>query len=100
MLVVGQLLNSPHVLLADDHQALLKADIDFLSGYFDVVGTAAAEGAILVSEACRLHPDVIVTDISMPILSGVEAAHKLRKLGSAAKFAFVTAHSASSSRHA
>ncbi len=72
MLVVGQLLNSPHVLLADDHQALLKADIDFLSGYFDVKGTAAPNGAI-------------VTDISMPILSGVETAHKPRELGATAK---------------
>jgi DNA-binding NarL/FixJ family response regulator len=47
-----------------------------------------------MSEACRLHPDVIVTDISMPILSGIEAVHKLRELGSTAKFVFVTVHSA------
>jgi DNA-binding NarL/FixJ family response regulator len=85
-------LNSPRVLLADDHQALLKAEIELLSDYFDVVGTAA-DGAALVSEACRLHPDVIVTDISMPILSGIEAVHKLRELGSTAKFVFVTVHS-------
>jgi DNA-binding NarL/FixJ family response regulator len=80
------------VLLADDHQALLRAEIDLLSGYFDVVGTVA-DGAALVSEACRLHPDVIVTDISMPILSGIEAVHKLRELGSTAEFVFVTVHS-------
>ena len=85
-------LNSPRVLLADDHQALLKAEVDLLSAYFDVVGTAA-DGAALVSEACRLHPDVIVTDISMPILNGIDAVHKLRELGSTAKFVFVTVHS-------
>jgi DNA-binding NarL/FixJ family response regulator len=86
-------LNSPRVLLADDHHALLKAEIDLLSAAsFDVVGTAA-DGAALVSEACRLHPDVIVTDISMPILNGIDAVHKIRESGSSAKFVFVTVHS-------
>ena len=46
-----------------------------------------------MSEACRLHPDIIVTDISMPILNGIEAVYKLRELGSTAKFVFVTVHS-------
>lgn len=46
-----------------------------------------------MSEACRLHPDVIVTDISMPILNGIDAVHKLRELGSTAKFVFVTVQS-------
>jgi DNA-binding NarL/FixJ family response regulator len=85
-------LNPPRVLLADDHQGLLKAEVDLLSADFDVVGTAA-DGAALVSEACRLHPDVIVTDISMPIMNGIEAVHKLRESGSTAKFVFVTVHS-------
>ena len=83
------ILNPPRVLLADDHQALLQAEIDLLSPYFDVVGTAA-DGAALVSEACRLDPDVIVTDISMPILNGIDAVHKLQESGSTAKFVFVT----------
>lgn len=80
------------VLLADDHQTMLEAEIDLLSRSFDVVGTAA-DGATLVSEACRLHPEVIVTDISMPILNGIDALRKLRELGSTAKFVFVTVHS-------
>ena len=42
-----------------------------------------------MSEACRLSPDVIVTDISMPILNGIDAVHKLRESGSTAKFVFV-----------
>lgn len=86
-------MNPPRVLLADDHQAQLEAEIALLIPYFDVVGTAA-DGAALVSEACRLHPDVIVTDISMPILNGIEAVIKLRASGSTAKFVFVTVHSA------
>jgi DNA-binding NarL/FixJ family response regulator len=79
-------------LLADDHPALLEAEIALVSPYFDVVGTAA-DGATLVSEACRLCPDIIVTDISMPILNGIDAVYKLRELGSTAKFVFVTVHS-------
>jgi DNA-binding NarL/FixJ family response regulator len=86
-------LTLPRVLLADDNPDLLKAEIALLSPDFDVVGTAA-DGAALVTEACRLHPEVIVTDISMPILSGIDAVHRLRELGSTAKFVFVTIHSA------
>jgi CheY-like chemotaxis protein len=85
-------LNLPRLLLADDHQPLLSAEIALLTPHFDIVGTAA-DGAALVLEACRLHPDVIVTDISMPVLNGIEAAQKLRELGSTAKFVFVTVHS-------
>jgi DNA-binding NarL/FixJ family response regulator len=80
------------VLIADDHQSLLKAESALLSPYFEVVGTAT-DGATLVSEACRLHPDVVVTDISMPILNGIDAVHRLRELGSTAKFVFVTVQS-------
>lgn len=85
-------MNPPRVFIADDHQSLLKIESALLSPYFDVVGTAA-DGAALVSEAGRLHPDVIVTDISMPILNGIDAVHKLRESGSTAKFVFVTVHS-------
>jgi DNA-binding NarL/FixJ family response regulator len=85
-------LNHPRLLLADDHPALLEAEIALVSPHFDVVGTVA-DGAALVSEACRLHPDVIVTDISMPMLNQIDAVHKLRDLGSTAKFVFVTVHS-------
>ena len=92
MLAGGKLLNPPRLLLADDHQSLIEAEIALLSPYFTIVGTAA-DGAAMVSEACRLHPDVIVTDISMPILNGIDAVRQLRKTGSTAKFVFVTIHS-------
>jgi DNA-binding NarL/FixJ family response regulator len=82
----------PRILLADDHSALLEAEIALLSPYFDVVGTAA-DGASLVSEARSLNPDVIVADISMPVLNGIEAMHKLVKSGCRAIFVFLTMHS-------
>jgi DNA-binding NarL/FixJ family response regulator len=86
-------LNHARLLLADDHPALLEVEIALVSPHFDVVGTAP-DGAALVAEACRLCPDVIVTDISMPILNGIGAVHKLRELGSTAKFVFVSVQSA------
>jgi DNA-binding NarL/FixJ family response regulator len=63
-----------------------------LKPQFDVVATVP-DGATLVSEALRLCPDVIVADITMPGLSGIDAAHRLRECGSSAKFVFLTIHS-------
>ena len=87
----GEPLIRPRVLLADDHVALFEAELALLSAHFDVVGTAA-DGAALVEEARSLCPDVIVTDISMPILSGIEAVRKIRESGSRAQFVFLTVH--------
>jgi DNA-binding NarL/FixJ family response regulator len=81
----------PRVLLADDHLALLEATTALLMPVFDVVGTAV-DGAALVSEAIRLCPDVIIADITMPILSGIEAAHRLHELALSARFVFLTIH--------
>jgi DNA-binding NarL/FixJ family response regulator len=85
-------LNRPRVLLADDHPHFAEAETTFLKPIFDVLGTAP-DGAALVAEALRLDPDVVVTDISMPRLSGIEAVHRLRELGSRAKIVFLTVHS-------
>lgn len=63
-----------------------------LAPHFDVVGTAS-DGGTLVSEALRLKPDVIVADITMPVLNGIDAVHKLRKMGSSARIVFLTIHS-------
>jgi DNA-binding NarL/FixJ family response regulator len=84
-------LSRPRVLLADDHGALLDAERALLSPYFEVVGTVV-DGTALVSAARLLLPDVIVTDITMPILNGIDAAHKLQASGSAAKIVFLTVH--------
>ena len=85
-------MNRPRILLAEDHVGMLQAEVALLSPYFDVIGTAV-DGAALVVEARTLRPDVIVTDISMPILNGIEAVHRLQKSGSTARFVFLTVHS-------
>jgi DNA-binding NarL/FixJ family response regulator len=82
----------PRVFLADDHSQLLEAETDLLRPHFDIVGTAM-DGDTLVSEALRLKPDVIVVDITMPVLNGIEAVQKLVRSGSTAKFVFLTIHS-------
>jgi len=84
-------LNRPRVLLADDNPALLAAATALLTSHFDVVGSAV-DGEKLVSEALSLEPDLIVVDITMPVLNGIQAVHQLRKLGSRARVVFLTIH--------
>jgi DNA-binding NarL/FixJ family response regulator len=80
------------VLLADDHPALLEIVESMVEPEFEVVGKVA-DGKSLLETAKRLNPDVIVTDISMPNLNGIEAVKKLKESGSRAKAVFLTGHS-------
>lgn len=79
------------VLLADDHQAVLRAAAALLEPSFEIVGTVA-DGKALVDSALRLRPDVLVVDISMPLLNGIEAMQRLREAGLTAKVVFLTVH--------
>jgi DNA-binding NarL/FixJ family response regulator len=79
------------VLIADDFQAFLDRIADLLSREFRVVGSVT-NGAQLVDAAASLHPDVIVVDIYMPILNGLEAAVRIRDGGSQAPIVCMTAH--------
>jgi DNA-binding NarL/FixJ family response regulator len=79
------------ILLADDHPPLVEAALAILKPHYDIVGIAT-DGGMLVSEALRLHPDLIVSDITLPIFSGIEAIHRLRLSNSQAKVVFLTVH--------
>ena len=79
------------VLLADDHPPLVEAALAILKPHYDIVGIAT-DGATLISEALRLRPEVIVSDITLPILNGIEAIHRLRASNSPAKIVFLTVH--------
>lgn len=68
----------PRALLADDHVMLLDAFEKLLAAEVDVVGKVA-DGRALVAEAERLHPDIVVVDMMMPGLNGLDAARQLRK---------------------
>jgi len=80
----------PTVLVADDHRPVLER-VRLLLKDYEVVGTAN-NGRELVANALRLQPDVIVMDITMPILNGIEAAHQLREAGVTSKVVFLTVH--------
>jgi DNA-binding NarL/FixJ family response regulator len=77
------------VLLGDDHALLLEGLARLLETEFDVVGTAL-NGRDLVEMAERLHPDIVVLDVGMPELNGIEAARQLVKLLPSAKIIFIT----------
>jgi len=66
------------VLLADDHKIVIEGLKSLLGGEFEVVGSVE-DGRALVDQAATLHPDVIVADISMPQLNGIEAARQIKK---------------------
>ena len=84
-------MNRARVLLADDHRAVCESVASLLESDFDVVGSVP-NGQELLIEAERLHPDVVVTDISMPVLDGIEAARQLSVSQPDAKVVFLTVH--------
>jgi DNA-binding NarL/FixJ family response regulator len=79
------------VLLADDHKIVVEGLRSLLRSEFDLIGTCE-NGAELVEAAERLRPDVIVADISMPILNGIDAVRKLRQSDLDTKVVFLTMH--------
>jgi DNA-binding NarL/FixJ family response regulator len=81
----------PRLLLADDHTLLLEGIRLLLEPEFDLVGSVE-DGQALLAAAKRLKPDVILLDISMPLLNGIDAARKLRKVMPSARLIFVTMH--------
>jgi DNA-binding NarL/FixJ family response regulator len=80
------------VLLADDHAAMLEEVRALLDEDYEIVGTVE-NGQQLVEAASALKPDVIVSDISMPVMTGFEAAAKIRQMGLASRIIFLTVQS-------
>ena len=85
-------LSKVRILLADDHPRFPEMAESLLEPEFEVVGKVC-NGQTLFEEALRLKPDVIVSDISMPILNGIEAAERLKDLGCNSRIVFLTVHS-------
>jgi DNA-binding NarL/FixJ family response regulator len=84
-------MRKPRVLLADDHRVVAEGLRGLLAPHFDVVGIVS-DGRELLSAAKNLDPDVVVLDISMPSLNGIEAARQLRGAHTRAKLIFLTMH--------
>ncbi len=79
------------VLLADDHEAMLDRVTDLLADECDVIGTAI-DGRQALEAAMELKPDVLVLDISMPVMNGIETAYRLRQAGAKTRIIFLTVH--------
>src|SRR3990172_8099213 len=81
----------PRVLRADDHKMGAEGIRSLLEPEFEVAGIVE-DGRALVAAAKELWPDVIVADISMPLLNGIEAAEQLKKVDPQVKIVFLTMH--------
>jgi DNA-binding NarL/FixJ family response regulator len=80
------------VLIADDHVAMLEEVSGLLASGYEVVG-AVSDGGALVEAAQRLKPDLIISDISMPVMTGFQAAAAIRQAGVSCKLIFLTVQS-------
>ena len=81
----------PRLMVADDHTLLLDGFRLILEPLYEIVGTVE-DGQTLLTEALRLEPDLILLDISLPLLNGIDAARQLTKSLPSAKIIFVTQH--------
>ena len=79
-------MKKPRVLMADDHSLILAGLRKLVEDECEVVGTVE-DGRALVEAAQKLRPDLILLDISMPLLNGLEAARQLRTLVPESKLA-------------
>jgi DNA-binding NarL/FixJ family response regulator len=84
-------LSRVRVLLADDHEDFLAIESGLLEPEFDVV-EKVHDGRASLEQTTRLKPDILVLDITMPLVNGIEAARQLRATGSGVKIVFLSAH--------
>src|ERR1700747_3580462 len=81
--------DDPRFLIADDHAMFAETLRGYLEKTYTVVGMVL-DGRAMVEEAVRLRPDVIVVDVSMPVLNGLEAARRIKEQAPNIKFIFLT----------
>jgi len=82
-------MNRARILLADVHSLLMEALSKLLATEFDVVGMVA-DGHTLLNTAIALKPDIVVLDVTLPVLSGLDAGYRLKKLLPGVKLVYLT----------
>ena len=85
-------MNQMRVLLADDHPYFSEFVEGLLGPAFEVV-EKVHDGRALIDAVLKLKPDLVITDISMPVLNGIDAVDELRKSGCISRIVFLTVHS-------
>ena len=75
------------ILIADDHAIFSEALHRLLDTKYQVIGEVC-DGRTLVKEAIRLSPDIVITDLSMPLLNGLDAARRIKEVLPKVKFVF------------
>ena len=81
--------NRPHIVIADDHTFMADACKKLLEPKYDVVATVG-DGRALVRVAATLKPQVIIIDIGMPLLNGLDAGYQVKQLLPSVKLVFLT----------
>jgi len=81
----------PRILLADDHVLVLEGFRRILHEHYELVGTVG-DGYALLAAAKTVQPDIVILDISMPLLNGIDTAAQLKKICPTAKIIIVTMH--------
>ena len=81
----------PRILLADDHAVVVEGIRGLLEKHYDVVGVVM-DGRALIAEASWVQPDVIVLDVGMPLLNGIDAGKKMQEILPKVKLVFLTMH--------
>jgi len=84
-------LKRARVILVDDHQLVVQGISKLLENQFDLVGTAA-DGRAALEAVRKLRPDVVVLDVSMPLLNGIDAARQIRNLAPETKIVMLSMH--------
>ena len=81
----------PRILLADDHALVIEGFRRILEGHYELIGMVE-DGRAVLEAAKTLQPDIVILDVSMPLLNGIDAATQLKKICPNAKVIIVTMH--------
>lgn len=84
-------MKKPRILIADDHAIVVEGLQRLLAADFELVGVAR-NGVEMVEKCMGLEPDVVVADVSMPLMNGIEAVRKLRRQGDETTVVFLSMH--------